>query len=417
MVTRRLHCDSRERDQPSVCRPTHDGGPLSSSVRPHRFIDTAEDLAGVLAQLASQPSYALDTEFHRERTYWPRVALLQIAWPGDLVIIDPLEVDLTPMKELMESDSLAVLHAASQDLEVLELACGAVPRRLFDTQIAAGFIGMSTPSLGSLHERELGVQLPKGNRLTDWLERPLHDAQLDYAAADVERLLELHELLTKKLSDRGRLGWAEEECEILRCRDRGPREPLEAWRRIKEARHLKGAAISVARSVAAWRERRAAELDQPVRFVLSDIAIVAVAQSAPRSAEALGKVRGVDRGLAKGSIGNQVLAAVGKGIEDDWRPPRPAKRQDDTRSLRPAVALVAAWVNQLARDKEIDPTLLATRADVEALVRGDADARLARGWRAEMAGGPITRLVAGDAALAFEGGSVVLEERSRSAIT
>ena len=386
-------------------------------MRDHRFIATDAELASVLDQLADQPRYALDTEFHRERTYWPKVALVQIAWPGELVLIDPLEVDLSPMRALMEQDTLAVLHAASQDLEVLELACGAVPRRLFDTQIAAGFLGMSTPSLASLHERELGVQLPKSNRLTDWLERPLRDAQLDYAAADVERLLEIHDSLTGQLERLGRVAWADQECEILRTRDRGPRDPLEAWRKIKEARHLKGNALSIARSVAAWRERRAAEIDQPVRFVMSDIAIVAVSQAAPRSVEQLEKVRGVDKGAARGVLGEKILAAVAEGAEANWRPPRPEKRRDDNRDLRPAVALVAAWVNQVARDKQMDPTLLATRADVEALVRGDDDARLATGWRAEMAGAPITRLISGDAALAFEKSAVFLEERSRRPVT
>ena len=382
----------------------------------HRFIDTEDGLTSVLDQLAEQPRYALDTEFHRERTYWPKVALVQIAWPGDLVLIDPLEVDLAPMRRLMEQDSLAVLHAASQDLEVLELATGTVPRRLFDTQIAAGFLGMSTPSLASLHERELGVQLPKTSRLTDWLERPLQSAQLDYAASDVDRLLEIHDSLTAQLEGLGRVDWAAEECEILRVRDRGPREPLEAWRKIKEARHLKGGALSIARSVAAWRERRAAEIDQPVRFVMSDIAIVAISQSAPKTVGQLEKVRGVDRGAARGVLGERILGAVEEGVQANWRPPRPPKRRDDNRDLRPAVALVAAWVNQVARDEQLDPTLLATRADVEALVRGDDDARLATGWRAQMAGEPITRLVSGDAALAFEKSAVVLEERSRRPI-
>lgn len=382
-------------------------------MRPHIFIDTDAGLASVVEQLLEQPRYALDTEFHRERTYWPKVALVQIAWPGELVLIDPLEVDLAPLRAVMDSDALAVLHAAAQDLEVLELATGSVPQRLFDTQIAAGFLGMSTPSLASLHERELGVQLPKGNRLTDWLERPLKDAQRDYAAADVDRLLEIHDAIVSQLDDLGRRAWAEEECEIMRNRDRGPRDPLEAWRKIKEARHLKGTALSVARSVAAWRERRAADIDQPVRFVLSDIAVVSVSQSAPTSVESLAKVRGVDKGVARGVLGEKILEAVNEGVEANWRPPRPQKRRDDGRDLRPAVALVAAWVNQIARDRQLDPTLLATRADVEALVRGDEDARLAHGWRAETAGGPITRLVSGDAALAFEGGAVVLEERSR----
>lgn len=381
-------------------------------MRDHRFIDTTDGLDDVVEQLLTQDRYALDTEFHRERTYWPKVALVQIAWPGELVLIDPLEVDLGPLRVVMESEALAVLHAASQDLEVLELSTGAIPRRLFDTQIAAGFLGMSTPSLASLHERELGVQLPKGNRLTDWLERPLKDAQRDYAAADVDRLLDIHDRLTAQLDELGRSAWADEECEIMRTRDRGPRDPLEAWRKIKEARHLKGNALSVARSVAAWRERRAADVDQPVRFVLSDIAVVAVAQAAPTTVEALASVRGVDKGVARGVLGEKVLEAVAEGVEANWRPPRTQKRRDDGRDLRPAVALVAAWVNQIARDRQLDPTLLATRADVEALVRGDGDARLAHGWRAETAGGPITRLVSGDAALAFDGGNVVLEERS-----
>jgi len=382
-------------------------------VAEHRFVATDEDLLEVLGELRGVTRYALDTEFHRERTYWPKVALLQIAWQDDLVLIDPLEVDLAPMRELMESDSLAVLHAASQDLEVLELACGAVPRRLFDTQVAAGFLGMSTPSLASLHERELGVSLPKANRLTDWLERPLRQGQLDYAASDVERLLEIHDRLMAQLEELGRVEWAEEEIEIHRLRHRGPREPLDSWRKIKEARHLKGNALSVARSVAAWRERRAAEIDQPVRFVMSDIAIVSVSQAAPTSVEALGKVRGVDKGVARGVLGEKILAAVAEGVSENWRPPKVAKRREDNRDLRPAVALVAAWVNQVARDRQVDPALLATRADVEALVRGDDDARLAVGWRAEMAGGPIRRLVSGDAALAFERDAVVLEERSR----
>ena len=379
----------------------------------HRIVDSAPALERVIDSLRDEPRFALDTEFHRERTYWPKVALVQIAWPGELVLIDPLAIDMAPLAGALTGDAVVVLHAAAQDLEVLDHCCGAVPRRVFDTQLAAGFLGMATPSLASLHERELGIQLPKSSRLTDWLVRPLGAAQLEYAASDVAHLLEIHDRLTAKLVERGRLEWAEDEFEVLLARDRGPRDPEEAWRRIKEARHLRGNAISVARAVAAWRERRAAEIDQPPRFVLADIAVVAVAQSAPRSIEDLAKVRGVDRGMARGPVGEQILDAVREGVALEWRPPRPARRSDDGRELRPAVALVAAWVNQVARDRDLDPALLATRADVEALVRGDDDARLANGWRAELAGGPIRRLVAGDAALAFESGSVVLEERSK----
>ncbi len=385
-------------------------------VRPHRFVACHADLLEVIERLECQPSYALDTEFHRERTYWPKVALVQIAWPGNLVLIDPLEVDLSPLCQLMNSPSVATVHAALQDLEVLELTCGAVPRRLFDTQIAAGFVGMSSPSLAALHERELGVRLPKTNRMTDWLERPLRGAQLDYAAADVERLLEIREHLESQLAELGRLDWAQEEFQILLSRDRGPRDPNEAWRKIKETRHLSTSALRVARSVAAWRERRAAEVDQPVRWVLSDIAVVAIAQSLPRNPEALSKVRGVDRGLARGTTGAQIIEAVEYGLVDEWWPPPPVENRKNGQNLRSAVALVSAWIHQLARDQALDPALLATRADVEALVRGDMESRLARGWRADMVGDPIRRLVDGEGSLAFDGSRVVLEQRSHRSI-
>ncbi len=381
-----------------------------------RYIDVQEEFLDVIDLLCQEPRYALDTEFHRERTFWPKLALVQIAWPGGLVIIDPLTLDMRPLAKLMESESVAVLHACTQDLEILEQACGQIPAHLFDTQVAAGFLGMSTPSLASLHESELGVHLAKSNRLTDWLSRPLKPGQLEYAAADVARLLEIHDLIIAQLEVRSRLQWALDECEIVRTKPHGPKPADEAWLRIKEARHLKGRSLSIARSVAAWRQNRAAEIDQPARFVIADMAVVAIAQAAPSTTDSLAKIRGVDKGLARNSLGKQILEVVAEGIELDWRPPRSTNRRDHSRELRPAVALVAAWVNQIARDKQIDPALLATRADVEALVRGDEDARLAYGWRAEMAGGPIKQLVSGDAALAFENGGVVLEQRSRRSI-
>jgi len=377
------------------------------------YIDSEQGLIEVVDVLCDQPRYALDTEFHRERTYWPKLALIQIAWDGGLVLIDPLAIDVKPLAKLMRSDSLAVLHACTQDLEVLDQSCGEIPRRLFDTQVAAGFLGLSTPSLAALHERELGLHLEKSNRLTDWLRRPLKPAQLEYAASDVANLLEIHDLLVAQLEKLARLDWALDECEIVRTRPHGPKPPDDAWMRIKEARHLRGRALSVARSVAAWRERRAAEIDQPARFVVGDLAVVSISQSAPESVESLARIRGVDKGMAGGSLGKQIIAAVAEGVELDWRPSRSLNRRDQSRELRPAVALVAAWVNQVARDSHLDPALLATRADVEALVRGDSDARLAYGWRADIAGGPIKRLVSGDAALAFDNGGVVLEERSR----
>jgi ribonuclease D len=378
-----------------------------------RLVDDVAGFADVVDALAAAPAYAVDTEFHRERTYFPKVALVQVAWDGGLALVDPLVVDLTPLCEVLSGPGLAVMHAAAQDLEVLERACGAVPARMFDTQLAAGFLGYSSPSLATLVERELRVHLPKGDRLTDWLRRPLGDEQLEYAASDVLHLLPLWERLRRRLRDQGRLEWAEDECERLRSRSWSGGDPDAAWLKIKEARHLRGKARGVAQAVAAWRERRAAETDQPVRFVLPDLALVGIAQRPPRSLDELRKVRGLDDRHLRGGAGRELLAAVARGAEAPTTDAPEPREADLDRELRPAATLVSAWVSQLARDLRIDTGLLATRADLVALLRGDEDARLSEGWRAELVGEPIRRLVAGEAALAFDGqGELVLEERS-----
>lgn len=377
-----------------------------------RLITTSAGLDDVIATLVDEPAYALDTEFHRERTYFPKLALVQLAWANGLVLVDPLAVDVAPLAAVMRSDAVAVLHAADQDLEILDLVCGTVPYTLFDTQVAAGFTGMSTPSLATLYEKVVGVKVGKGDRLTDWLQRPLTADQLTYAANDVAHLLEVRRRLVADLEQRGRLQWALDECELQRTRTRGHRDPEEAWRRIKEARQLRGRARGVAQAVAAWRERRAATLDIPVRYVLSDMAVVGIAQRPPRDKQDLDRIRGIDKGL-RGDVAADLLEAVAAGADG------PAPQVDEAvpggvdRDLRPAVALISAWVSQLGRDLQLDSTLLATRNDLEALLRGDATARLATGWRAEIVAEPIRRLLDGEAAVAFAGGGeLVIEQRS-----
>ena len=383
----------------------------------HQLVDTVEGFEAVLAALRDEPAYAVDTEFHRERTYYPKLALLQIAWSGGLALIDPLAVDIAPLAEILDGPGVAVLHACDQDLEVLDLACGTIPSRLFDTQIAAGFVGMSMPSLSSLYERVLGIRVGKGDRLTDWLARPLNDNQLRYAAGDVEHLLAVYDHEVADLEARGRLSWALDECEGARRRERGARDPDQAWRRVKEIRQLRGPARRVAQSVAAWRERRAAEIDQPVRFVLPDLAIVGIAQRQPKSPPDLRKIRGLDDRHLRGEQAEGVLAAVRDGLARRPEASEEPETRELDRDLRPAVALVSAWVSQLSRDLEIDTTLLGTRGDIEALLRDEPDARLATGWRAELVGEPIRRLVDGEAALAFGGaGELVLEERTHRSL-
>ena len=383
----------------------------------HDLVDTAKGFDLVIEALRDAPAYAVDTEFHRERTYYPKLALVQIAWRDGLALIDPIAVDIGPLAQILDGPGVAVLHASDQDLEVLDLACGTIPSRLFDTQIAAGFVGMSMPSLSSLYERVLGIRVGKGDRLTDWLARPLNDAQLRYAAGDVEHLLAVYDHEVADLEARGRLSWALDECEDARRRERGARNPDEAWRRVKEIRQLRGPARRVAQSVAAWRERRAAEIDQPVRFVLPDLAIVGIAQRQPKSPPELRKIRGLDDRHLRGEAAEGVLAAVRDGLARTSEPTEEPEIKELDRDLRPAVALVSAWVSQLSRDLEIDTTLLGTRGDIEALLRREPSARLSTGWRAELVGEPIRRLVDGEAALAFDGGGeLVLEARSHTSL-
>jgi ribonuclease D len=378
-----------------------------------RWVDRPEQLEDVVEELMGVDAYAVDTEFHREKTYFPQLALVQLKWDDNRVLVDPLALDLTPFGRALTGPATVVMHAASQDLEVLDLACGELPRHLFDTQLAAGFSGHSLPSLAALVERFHGVHLPKGDRLTDWLRRPLGSDQCSYAISDVEYLLELRTTLVADLEQRGRLEWFEAECEALRRKGRVVRDPDEAWRRIKEARTLRGEVAGIARAVASWREARAAELDQPVRFIMSDLAVIGIAQRRPKTVADLGRIRGVDERLAKGRLGEAILAAVERGREAPI-PRSSAPTHEVDRRLRPAVALVAAWVSQLSRDIEIETSLVATRNDIESLLAGDPESRLRQGWRADLVGERIRQLVEGEAALAFDQrGHLVLEDRHR----
>ncbi|HUC33057.1 MAG TPA: ribonuclease D [Ilumatobacteraceae bacterium] len=368
----------------------------------YRWISASEDVAAYVERLLTEPRYALDTEFHRERTYFPRLALVQILGAGEIVLIDPMACDLSPLVKLFESDCLAVLHAAQQDLDVLHHAVGAVPRRLFDTQLAAGFLGYSTPSLVSLLHGELKVTAAKGDRLTDWLRRPLTAEQCEYAASDVAHLLTLHDGLTARLEDEGRTAWVFDACEELLHKPVSGTEPDMAWTRLKDVRMLKPRARGVARSVAAWRERRAMTIDAPVRQVLPDLAILGIAQKQPRTVQELGHARGVDDRHTRGVIGKELLEAVADGLSSEAHLPPPDGEELD-RTLRPAVTLVSAWVSEVARQQHIDTALLATRHDLVAFLRGDRDARLATGWRHELLGDGIRRLVTGRAAITFDG--------------
>jgi ribonuclease D len=200
----------------------------------------------------------------------------------------------------------------------------------------------------------------------------------------------------------GRLTWAEEACEELRQRPTGLLPPEQAWAKLKDAKSLRPRSRAVAQAVAAWREREAAATDTPVRQVLPDLAILGIAQRQPTTLDELGQARGVDERHRRGRIGRALVAAVAEGQHAP--PPAPPDSVEELeRSKRPALTLVSAWVSQVARDSRIDTALLATRADLIAILRNDPAARLANGWRAALLGDNIARLVDGHAAITFDG--------------
>ncbi|MFZ9796046.1 MAG: ribonuclease D, partial [Ilumatobacteraceae bacterium] len=334
-------------------------------------------------------------------TYFPRLALVQLQWGRTNVLIDPLAVDPRGLADLLRGPGLAILHASQQDLEVLRYAVGDVPSRLFDTQLAAGFVGYSTPSLAALVQSQLKVTLSKGDRMTDWLRRPLTSSQCSYARSDVAHLEQLFERIRARLEELGRTTWVEEACEELRQRPWGESNPDDAWLRIKDARALKGTARGVAQALAAWRERRAMATNVPLRRVMSDMALLGIAQAAPQSTEELAHARGVDERYLGGSVAREILAAVRDGrervVEVDTQSHEPLEKR-----LRPAVTLVTAWIGELARSAEIDPMLVATNRDIVALLAG-GESRLSHGWRRDLVGRDIQRLLKGESGLSFDG--------------
>jgi ribonuclease D len=351
--------------------------------------------------------YALDTEFHRERTYYPKLALLQLHWKEhgkDVnVLVDPLAMErfelANALTDLLESPATALMHAASQDLEILELLTGRRPSVLFDCQLAAGFLGYSTPSLATLANATVGVELPKGERLTDWLARPLSDDQRVYAANDVVHLPQIAEVLRGNLERRSRLPWALEACETLRRKPVAGTDPTEAWKRIKEARALKGEALGAMQALAEWRDLRARALDVPVRRVLADMALVSIAQKLPRNADELARVRGVTPGQLREETIDGILDAVAQGRAR--RPVGDRVARGVAHHSRTTATVLNAWVGELARREEIDPMLVATREDVENFLERGPDA-IPDGWRRELVGNDFRKLVEGRAGLVLD---------------
>ncbi|MDH5493185.1 MAG: HRDC domain-containing protein, partial [Myxococcales bacterium] len=349
----------------------------------HRWIDTGQALDALLDELEGEARYGLDTEFLRERTYHPELALVQIGWPGGVALIDPLAAPIERLARLFEGEGLAILHASSQDLEILRLRCGTVPRRLYDLQIAGAFTGLGIASLATLVRELLDAPLSKGARLTDWTRRPLDAAERAYAAADVEHLLALHDRLVARLEEAGRTAWALTEMRLLLEREPADPEPETAWWKLKGANRLNRRAGGVAQSLAAWRQREAEARDRPVRALLPDVALLSLAERPPEGSAQLRRVRGLDGRHLGGGRDAMILEAIRRGLAlEDRELRRPAlEPRGDKANVHGSVCLALA--SQVADELGIDPSFLATRKDITALIRGEPS-RLDEGFRKDL---------------------------------
>ena len=367
----------------------------------HRWIEDDLALDEVIDEILLQPRYAIDTEFHREKTYYPKLALVQLKWGEKTALVDPLAVDPRGLARLFESDVLAVFHAAQQDLEVLRHASLVAPKNIFDSQIAAGFLGYSTPSLATLVQAIKKVSLSKGDRLTDWLRRPLTTAKCVYAADDVAHLLDLHDELSSQLNELGRTVWVADACNDLVARPSGPIDSRHAWLKLKEARSLKGSSRGVAQAVGQWREERAMRSDHPPRRIMSDMALLGIAQRVPKNVEELASTRGVDDRHLSSEFCKEIMTAIREGAQQTIE--LPSHESDDVEKwARPALTLITAWIGELARKNKIDATLLATRSDISAFLRKSPDARLMQGWRAAVVGEDLNRILSGTVGLSVD---------------
>ena len=344
-------------------------------------VTTAPALAEICARLAAQPRVGLDTEFLRERTYFARLCLVQLAAPGEAACVDPLALaELAPLAALLAGPgTVKVMHASRQDLEVLYPLAG-LTRPVFDTQIAAALAGFPAQvGYAELARRLLKRDLAKSHTRTDWSRRPLSREQIEYALDDVRYLLPIAAELERELARLGRLPWLSEELAGLEDTRGFITEPDAAWQRVRGLRGLDPGRERLARGLAAWRERRALEHDRPRGWILEDGALREIAMRVPRTAAQLAAIPELPAGVVKHS-GTELLACVAAAGIPDPAPPAPGRPQSDPH--RNALVRKLSGISQAAAaELNLVPEVLATRRDLEQLADGRRDGAVLRGWR------------------------------------
>ncbi|HVV93234.1 MAG TPA: ribonuclease D [Hyphomicrobiales bacterium] len=379
------------------------------------MIATTDELAAACTRLRQAEFVTVDTEFLRETTFWPKLCVVQLADDEGPVLVDALAdgLDLAPLWALMADPGvLKVFHSGRQDIEIVWHLAGIVPHPVFDTQVAAMVLGHGdSVSYEQIVQRLAGVQIDKSSRFTDWSRRPLSEAQLAYAAADVTHLRPVYRKLAQQLAKRRRADWLAEEMAVLTSPDTYRQDPGEAWRRIR-IRAKKPRDLAVLMELAAWREREAQGRDVPRGRILKDDALGEIALRAPTTVEALGHLRAVPNGLERSRVGADILAAVKRGLERDpaTLPPIEAPPQLPN-GTGATVELLKVLLKMVAEHEGVASKVLATVDDLERIAADDqAEVGALHGWRRELFGDKALALKHGRLALAVRRGRVVAVE-------
>lgn len=379
------------------------------------LIETTEALAALCARLASEPFVTVDTEFMREKTYFPELCVIQLGGANDVAVIDAEAegLDLAPLGALFANPGvIKVFHACRQDIEIFLLKFGAVPAPLFDTQVAAMVAGFGDQvGYDTLVSSLAGGRIDKAHRFSDWSARPLSRAQIAYAAADVTWLRPVYEALRDRLTREGRLDWVAEEAAVLADPATYRTEPADAWRRLK----LRGGnrrQLALVKAIAAWREREAMRVNVPRQRIVRDEQIPELAALAPADAEGLTRVRGISGGFAAGKSGRALLEVIAatKSIPDADLPEAP-RAAETARPPAGLVALLKVLLAERAGASHVAARLIASGEDIDRLASEDApDLPCLHGWRAELFGKDALRLKGGRIALAARGRRVEVVE-------
>ncbi|MEM9669308.1 MAG: ribonuclease D [Pseudomonadota bacterium] len=380
-------------------------------------ITDQDELEAFCDALSEHDFICVDTEFHRETTYWPQLCLIQASAPGVEGLIDPLydNLDIGPFLQLISEESrVKVFHAARQDLEIFNRLIGYPPGPIFDTQIAAMALGLGDSiSYDNLIQRMLRVSIDKSSQFTDWMRRPLSPKQLNYAMGDVTHLRDAYVKMRVQLEGLGRLHWVIEEMAVLEDAELYDTSPENAWQRLK-IRKPKKEYTALLAAVAGWREARAQELDRPRRRILKDDAIYEIAEQKPRSADAFDRLRSVPKGFANSRHAEGLLVTIQEAIDDpETHAPELPKRKQNAQIPAGAPEMLKVLLKHVSDEAQVVPRLIANAADIERIARGDNENIAAfKGWREDVFGQRARDLLSGKLALSFEDGQIRLFETS-----